>query len=134
MGEGTSVQLRSTVDQFRLQADDETWARRLLPPHPYRARHEGQGRSTRRASMCSKLAATAGLWPGYGLGPTGCESRVPPARSRSATAVGPKGSEPETAPTEAAILVLRAYIDKIKVTRPYFDANADSRRCHRRGT
>src|SRR5262249_7984393 len=32
----------------------------------------------------------------------------------------------EEAATEAAIPVLRAYIDEIKVTRSYFDANPDS--------
>lgn len=32
----------------------------------------------------------------------------------------------EEAPAQAAIPVLRAYISEIKVTRPYFNANADS--------
>ena len=32
----------------------------------------------------------------------------------------------EEATAQAAVLVLRAYIDEIRVTRPYFDANPDS--------
>jgi hypothetical protein len=74
--------------------------------------------------MCSNWAVTAGL---SGYGPASWVRNAPAAGEVTLS----RGGNSETfrvaeATAQTAIPVLRAYIGEIKVTRPYFDGNADS--------